>query len=407
MTAMTPSRRETLFGLGASVAGAILPVRVSLAAGKPGKPLIVILLHGGPDGQALVPAYGDPDYHGQRGVLALPSPSSPGGILDLTGKIGLHPELESLLPFWDRGQLHIAPAMAGPYRGRDLAEADSILQSGGASETASPKDGWLNRAIAAAGGAASGSTLALSYGDRSTGALPLVLQGAAPASKGDAFRFPPFGPGFQAKVKALYALDGVLGDALDAALSAETAMTEALGPAHTALGERGYSGMSFSVIAEDLGKALVGTSGPTAAVVEIGGWDTHRAQGAATGPLARRIRALGDGLAALIDGLGAQWKDSAVLVLGASGRSVTPNRAGGTDHGIAGAGFVLSGGLDLPRVMGSVPKLGRDALLDGDALAPSVDSRAILKSVLARHWGLNRSALNKRVFPESGSVAPL
>lgn len=388
-----PTRRAVLT---AGAAAALMPVRIATAAGPADRPLILVLLRGMPDGQALVPSYGDPDYEAVRGALALPLPGAAGGILALDGKVGLNPALGALLPFWARGALHVAPAVAGPYIGGEIETARRVFDSGAPSADAVLGDGWLNRALAATGSAADGRTAAVVLGDT----VPEVLSGAIPVAARDPFATGPFGPGFMAKAGTLYANDPALGQTMTAALN--TAAAAQAGP-----DARGLSALAFTMAAGDLGRDLAAPGGPGVAVIEIGGWDTPRVQGAGSGPLSRRIVALGDGLAALADGLGARFAESAIVVLGAGGRSIAPNAVGGTDPGGAEAGFVLGSGLDLPGILGAPAALGADQRLPGGGAAPTLDVRALLKGVLARHWGLSRSALDKRIFPNSASVEPI
>jgi uncharacterized protein (DUF1501 family) len=67
--------------------------------------------------------------------------------------------------------------------------------------------------------------------------------------------------------------------------------------------------------------------------IDVGGWDTHVAQGAAAGQLANKLKALGEGLAAFADSLGAAWGNTVVAVISEFGRTFCENGARGTDHG--------------------------------------------------------------------------
>ena len=66
---------------------------------------MVVILRGAMDGLAAVPPYGDPDYSGLHGELAIGAPSLPGGALALDGTFGLHPSLAFLHERYLAGEL--------------------------------------------------------------------------------------------------------------------------------------------------------------------------------------------------------------------------------------------------------------------------------------------------------------
>ena len=67
---------------------------------------VLIILRGGMDGLAAVPAYADAAYEKLRGNLALGAPNRAKGVLDLDGFFGLHPTVHwvrrtaGLIGFW-------------------------------------------------------------------------------------------------------------------------------------------------------------------------------------------------------------------------------------------------------------------------------------------------------------------
>ena len=77
-----------------------LLVRTALAASG-AKVLVKVFLRGGADGLNLCAPYGDAEYYNLRQGIALPRPGQAGGVVNLDGYFGMHPEfapLESLLP---------------------------------------------------------------------------------------------------------------------------------------------------------------------------------------------------------------------------------------------------------------------------------------------------------------------
>ncbi len=402
----TPNRRQVLTLTGTGLLGSALgPIRLSFAAGPADRPLILILLRGGLDGQALLPIHGDPAYASQRGLLALPTPDSHGGVIDLDGRIGLHPAADMLLPFWTRGQMAIASAVASPYRGNSHAEAQAVLESGlAAHDPQNQLGGWLNRAIAASGAASTpGSPSAIAISPN----LPLVLQGTATSEPWTPPDLPGYRPGYYEKAALLYGTDPLFANALGSGQRARSLRQAAMGPEHVAADTAGIRAQDLAFAAEIVGRAISSEGGPGTAVIEVGGFDTHTQQGALEGPLSRRIAGLAAGLSALADALGGRWDQTMIVAISEFGRSLRPNGTGGTDHGLGGVALVLGGSLSAARHLGAVPKLAPDALAPDGGLPPGLDSRALFKAVLAKHWGLSRATLDARVFPGSGSIAPL
>ena len=88
-------------------------------------------------------------------------------------------------------------------------------------------------------------------------------------------------------------------------------------------------------------------NGPRIAALEIGGWDTHVAQ---VPRLKRVLEQLDAGLAALKEGLGDAWRQTAVLAMTEFGRTARVNGTKGTDHGTGTVAFVLGGAVAGGRV---------------------------------------------------------
>jgi uncharacterized protein (DUF1501 family) len=85
------------------------------------------------------------------------------------------------------------------------------------------------------------------------------------------------------------------------------------------------------------------------------------------------------------------------------GRTARPNGTRGTDHGTAGAGFVLGPHVTRAKVVSDWPGVGQNALYEGRDLKPTLDTRAVLKAVLSGTFDLTAAQLD-RVFPNSSTV---
>ena len=158
---------------------------------------------------------------------------------------------------------------------------------------------------------------------------------------------------------------------------------------------------AFQVNARAAGELLAAPGGPRVAVLELGGWDTHASQGTTDGRLNYFLEALAQSLVTLRTSLADAWHSSAILVLTEFGRTVAPNGTGGTDHGTAGAAFLLGGAVAGGRVVADWPGLANDQLFEGRDLKPTLETRALFKGLLRDQLGVAEAAIEDRVFPKS------
>ncbi|RWD18623.1 MAG: DUF1501 domain-containing protein, partial [Mesorhizobium sp.] len=131
--------------------------------------------------------------------------------------------------------------------------------------------------------------------------------------------------------------------------------------------------------------------------------DTHVAQGADFGRLARSLNGLARGLIAFAQASGPAWNRTAVLVVTEFGRSVVPNTDGGTDHGAASVTLLMGGAVAGGRVGNRWPGVARDLLHGGTDLAATTDVRSIIKAVLTEHLRIPDRAMAK-IFPGAAGI---
>ena len=383
------TRRSALLGLGAAFTFG----RSSLALATPAtdKRFVVVLLRGAMDGLSAVQPYGDPAFAGLRGPLALASPGAPGGVLDLGGYFGMHPALAQLHAMYAGGDAMVLHATAGHYRSRSHFEAQDCLESGADQRLNS---GWLNRAVSLMP-QRGGTDTALSVGL----SAPLLLRGPASVQAWAPDHFAQPDADLYARLVSLNAHDPVIGPALADGVARRAGNDGVLSGT---LGDPKHD-HSFAVLAGAAGRLLAQPNGPRVAVLELGGWDTHAAQG-------RRLEAnfaeLDGGLAALKSGLGSAWGSTVVLAVTEFGRTAHVNGTQGTDHGTGGAAFLLGGAVAGGKVQATWPGLGAGRLFENRDLAPTTDMRCIIKGVLVDHLGLPASHLTK-VLPGSSQASPL
>jgi uncharacterized protein (DUF1501 family) len=134
------------------------------------------------------------------------------------------------------------------------------------------------------------------------------------------------------------------------------------------------------------------------AFMALGGWDTHANQGSSQGQLANRLAPLGQGLSALVQGLGAAFENTMIVLMSEFGRTVRQNGNGGTDHGHGNVMWLLGGRVAGGKVLGPWPGLDESRLYEGRDLAVATDYRAVLSSALREHLRLSDVQLDL-VFP--------
>lgn len=380
--------------LGALSAGVLAPLAtLSLAAaGSPGaNRFVFVILRGGLDGLACVPAVGDPEFAPARGPLAQFA-SAP---LPLDSTFALHPNLAQLHAIYGRGELAVVHAAGLPYRDRSHFDAQQVLESGGV-RPYEISSGWLGRTLGGSG--AKGIAL--------NTAVPLVLRGPATVDTWAPSALPDPSADLVARIERMYANDRTLATALERAkaLHFDSAMAADMAGSAGA----GRTG-GFMVLAQRAAEFLAQANGPQVAVLEVSGWDTHANQGNPNGPLANNLRQLDNGLGALREGLqaGDTWARTVVVVATEFGREVAINGTLGTDHGTGGAAFVLGGAVQGGRVLADWPGLAKKSRYDGRDLRITTDLRSVLKGVLADHLKIAQRHLNTEVFPGSESVKSL
>jgi uncharacterized protein (DUF1501 family) len=388
-TLLTTSAKLTLLAPFARIAHAVADAEARF---------VLVILRGGLDGLAAVPPYGESRYANLRGDLALGSPGSADGVLDLDGTFGLHPALANMHTLFKARELAVLHAVATPYRERSHFDGQNVLENGGATPNAST-NGWLNRALAALeqqGKPRPAVALAES--------VPLVLRGEFAVNAWAPSRLPDTDEDTLARVRAMYeATDPLLAERLSSALGARELVGDSASDQR--MGGRGAQQVGPLVTAA--ARFLASETGPRVAVIDVGGWDTHANQGGAQGALALRLRGLDTGLAMLKTELGAVWQHTSVLIVTEFGRTVAVNGTRGTDHGTAGCAFLAGGAVAGGRVIADWPGLAARDLHENRDLRATTDMRAIFKGVLADRFALAEAALEETVFPGSDAVSPL
>ncbi|MBT72521.1 MAG: hypothetical protein CMQ15_10880 [Gammaproteobacteria bacterium] len=352
---------------------------------------VLVILRGAMDGLAAVAPYGDSELAGLRGSLLTPQSE----LLKLDSFFGLHPAFENLHEMYQSSQAVICHAVASPYRERSHFDAQNVLEIG-LEQPDQTESGWLNRCVPLLGksGGSDGNSPAMAIGQ----AVPDVLKGESEVASWAPAVMPEPSISTMQKLQQLYAEDAFLGTRLEQALMA-----------NQVVGRNGMTanlrqGQSFGVLVDAAAAFLADASGPSIAVLESNGWDTHANQGASQGQLAGKFCELDWGLARLKSDLEKTWNNTAVLVVTEFGRTAAVNGTQGTDHGTGGAALLLGGSVKGGRIQGQWPGLASGNLYQGRDLAPTTDMRSLFKTVLRDYLQLPQVNIESELFPNSADA---
>ncbi|WP_112480389.1 DUF1501 domain-containing protein [Vibrio variabilis] len=373
------TRRDFIKGVGAASLVGLLP-NLSFASTQSASKLVWITLRGAMDGLNVVVPTFDDDYYALRPNIAMAKTD----LKPLDKGFGLHPSLVNVHQWYQQGQAAFVHASATNYRQRSHFDGQKVLENG----TSDPFDpiGWINRYLATQHSqATSQHAIAIDAG------MPLIVRGDVKVSSW-----------FPHKLKAKQQQAELLAELFqnDETLSANFEDAMKL----ESMTSGGSQSKQFASLMSQAGEFMRAPDGPNIAVLELGGWDTHSAQGTTKGRLSNQLTKLDKGLAALKVALGEQWSKTVIIAASEFGRTVAENGTKGTDHGTANAMFVLGGALKKSEVIVEWPGLSEAQRYQGRDLAPTTDSREVIKGVLKEHMGADNTALTQ-VFP--GAPEPM
>ncbi len=372
---------------------------------RKGKILVCLFQRGAADGLSMIVPHGEAAYYSSRPNIAIPRPRSGSdeAAIDLDGFFGFHPALQSFERLYRDGLLAPIHAVGSPSATRSHFDAQDYMESG-TPDRKSTQDGWLNRYLAVKGTCQECAAAEASHSPfravSMTPQTPRILEGpAATVAMNSLGEFTVRGTGDSAeRLEALYRtgeadlVHGAGRDMFEAVRLLQSANPQRYQPENGADYPRSQFGQRLREIAQ-LIKSGVGIE---VAFADVGGWDTHVNQGSSTGQLAARLTDFSRSISALVTDLGDRMNDVVILSMSEFGRMVRQNGNGGTDHGHAGAMFVIGGGVRGGKVHGTWPGLEREQLYEGRDLALTTDFRAVFADLLTKHLGASNLA---PVFP--------
>ncbi len=394
---------------GAAAAAAVFPewlpkVVLAEAFSHDRDVIVSIFQRGGADGLNLCVPFGDPAYYTGRSTIAIPHPdaSLPAAqkVTALDNFFGFAPAMTPLLPAYASGNLLVMHAAGQTHVSRSHFDAQRFMEVG---KPADPNylTGWLGRHLSVMPPMRSDAplrALGLANGLQKTlvGA-PKTLPIANPAN---------FTIGGAASTAA--ARQAVLAaNYLDAPAPLNASALDAINTIALlqSVNFNGYAPMNSAVYPNtSFGRALKSVAtliradvGIEAAQVDIGGWDTHAAQGGTTGAMSALTTDFATCLAAFHADVIATDARVTVVVISEFGRNARENGSQGTDHGRATTMFTMGQGIAGGRVLvNSWPGLAMENLESRQDLKVTLDYRDVLAEILERRVGNTQLAT---VFP--------
>jgi len=397
-------RRDWLQG---ALAAATMPLlapatRVWAAAPRDdGNRLLVVFLRGGYDAANLLVPHGSPFYYEARPTIAVPRPGSGAGAATaIDAQWALAPAVaDSIAPLFQKGQVAFVPFAGTDDTSRSHFETQDRIEMGAAAGTpADFRSGFMNRLAQALGADAAGSSLhALSFTDQ----VPLAFRGPQPVANQSLKRVGRSNVDARQAglIEGMYASTPMAGAVTSGFEVRDTVSREMAGDMagemvaanRNAIGSKG-----FEQEARRIGRLM--REQVQLGFVDVGGWDTHVAEGGAEGALAQRLGELGRGLAGFAEACGPAWQRTVVVVMSEFGRTFRENGNRGTDHGHGTVYWVLGGTVRGGKVLGEQQALNASSLFQNRDYPVLNEYRAVLGGLFQRQWGLSPAQLAK-VFP--------
>jgi uncharacterized protein (DUF1501 family) len=374
------SRRQFLSVAAAGAGAMLVSPQIAFASVATDRRFVFVIQRGAADGLNIVVPYAEPAYATLRGALAIDTSSA----TRLDGTFALHPALKQTAAMYADRQALFVHAVASPYRDRSHFDGQNVLETGGASPY-QIKDGWLNRLVAQLPATREN---AIAFAPT----VPMALRGPAAVTSYAPSGLPQAPDDLLTRVSQLYDQDTQLRPLWESAMTARGLA----GDAGARQDPASLGKLAASFLSRD--------DGPRIAMIETGGWDTHSAQNAR---LAAQLRALDTMLAALRDGMGAQWNKTTVLVATEFGRTAAANGTGGTDHGTGSVAMVLGGSVQGGRVIADWPGLAAHQLYEGRDLKPTTSLDGLIAGTASESLGLDPQRTAAALFGKTGSSRPL
>jgi uncharacterized protein (DUF1501 family) len=354
--------------------------------------LLVVFLRGAYDAANVVVPVSSDFYYASRPTLAIAKPDvgNPNAALSLNSDWALHPALrDSIYPLWAKREIAFIPfAGSSDDLSRSHFETQDTIELGQAvGGSRDYRSGFMSRLAAELT-----RVKPIAFTDQ----LPLTFRGQA--------QIPNIGlnavgkPGIddrQARlIKEMYARSD-LASAVEEGFKVRDDVYRSISEEMNAANRGAVSPRGFELSARRIGRLM--REQYNLGFVDVGGWDTHVNQGAATGYLGDRLGELGRALAGFAEEIGPAWRDTVVVTISEFGRTFRENGDRGTDHGHGSVYWVMGGGINGGRILGEQVKVEQSKLFQNRDYPVMTDYRSLFAGLFQRMYGLQPTSL-QRIF---------
>ncbi|MEY4099497.1 MAG: hypothetical protein RL300_668 [Pseudomonadota bacterium] len=362
-----------------------------LAAPNTTSRFLLVFLRGGYDACSLLVPVSSDFYYTSRPDIAIAKPSQElSSALPLTGEWGLHPALrDSLYPYYQKGELAFVPFAGTHELSRSHFETQDSIEMGQSLQGhKNYESGFMNRLASVLTGCTP-----MAFTDQ----VPLSFRGKTKVTN-TALRTlsKPSVDTRQSRIIATMYQETPLGSQVSEGFSTRDELMRKFSAEMDTASRNAISAKGFELEARRIGKLMKDKY--NLGFVDVGGWDTHVNQGAASGYLANRLGELSVALAAFAQELGTAWRDTTVLVMSEFGRTFRQNGNRGTDHGHGSVFWVMGGSMRGRQVVGEQVGLEQATLLQNRDLPVLNEYREVMGGLLQRQYGLSAAQVDQ-VFP--------
>jgi len=298
---------------------------------------------------------------------------------------GLHPALrDSIFPMYSAGQASFVPFAGTHDLSRSHFETQDSVELGQALEgSRNYRSGFLNRLATTLGGNG-----AMTFTEQ----LPLIMQGdlQVPNVALRSLAKPSLDARQSSIISTMYRNTDLNANVQQGFVVRDEVLRE-LNAEMTAASRNAISSKGFELEAHRIATLMKGKY--NIGFVDVGGWDTHVAQGGAAGYLAGRLEELGRGLATFAREMQDAWRDTVTVVVSEFGRTLRENGNRGTDHGHGTVYWVLGGGIRGGQVLGEQLAVSSASLFQNRDFPVLNEYRAVLGGLFARMYGLNAAQI--------------
>lgn len=400
------TRRNLVVGMGLGALGLMASgsalAEVTVRPEPTENTLVVIFLRGGADGLSILVPYEEEAYHRLRPSTALAAPDNRRAPADsrtlrLDDRFGLHPSLRPLYAHYESGSMAGIVAIGSEDETRSHFEAMSAMERGLGTDGAGPASGWIARHLDVTPRPDATPLRAVAFGTNPPDSLRGAINATTLQSVMD-YRLRTDDDQVRRLSDAMQKLAGTARDEASEASRDTLRVLDTIRNLPPASDSNvTYPETPLARGLQEAARLIRSGVGVEVACLDMGGWDTHVAQGSVVGWMPTLLQEVAGGLDAFVRDLGPRMKNVTVVVMSEFGRRVGENSGLGTDHGQGGSMLVLGGGVRGGRIYGRWPGLTEERLQGPGDLEVTTDYREVLGEILLNRLQNQRTDL---VFPD-------